>query len=296
VATTDKLVFATRTSSVIAGAALSVGRSGPYGIGDPAGGHGYISGGSTATGGGHEVTSSDKVTFATDATASITAVLSSARYIGGTISERSTKGYYAGGQTGTSGTNAPVTTIDKLTFSTDTIASMTISLAKLRQECAGTTDGSTKGYISGGDTDSGGVVATKATEKIVFSGDTISSITGADLSLARFRLCATSNGSTAGYFMGGASFTPPLATLNTADKLTFATDTTAAKTSANLTVAKYLSATAGDGTTYSYIQGGSITAACDGLTYSTETCANVTSAALATARGVLCGTASTGYG
>ena len=86
-------------------------------------------------------------------------------------------------------------------------------------------EGTSKGYWAGG-VSSGGINATKVADKITFSTDTTAALTTANLSVARFRMQAGSNGSTKGYWAGGQTGGP----LSTTDKLTFSTDTTAALT------------------------------------------------------------------
>lgn len=291
---TDRLTFSTATTVAKTTANLGTVRSGAFGVGD-ANGHGYIAGGSSSGSAG--LTSSERLTFSSDTQANLTAVLSQGRSKGASVSERSTKAYFCGGATTS---DIAVVTSDILTFSSETIAAATTAdLPVATENISGTTDGSAKGYVAGGATGTVGTGAVVDVSRITFSSDTITTLTGAALTQARQRLNATSNGSTAAYFLGGATFGPPLAAVKTADKLTFSSETTAALTTANLLTATYFAGTAGDGTTTSYICGGfttAVTAAAESLTYSTETCANVTTANLSVARDLVASSATTGYG
>lgn len=302
-ATIDNLNFSTQVTAA-ASYGLNTVRADAFGLGD-ANNHGYIAGGNTTTGTDFTpVSSAEKIDFSANTCTALTSALSEARAIGASVSERSTKGYFCGGSTNTISSNGrPVVTTDKVTFSNDSIAAVTTAnLPTATWQMCGLTNGSTKGYVSGGTTDNSGVADVKTTDRITFSGDTIATLTGANLSLARHRLTGISNGSTAGYFQGGASFGPPLVALKTADKLTFSSETTAAKTSANLTTAKYAAGSASDGTTYGYVGGGfssspgGLTAKTDVLTFSSETCANVTSAQLTATKDGIATAATTGYG
>jgi hypothetical protein len=79
--------------------------------------------------------------------------------------------------------------------------------------------------------------------------------------------------------------------LNTADKLTYSTDTTAAQTTANLSQARNYLAGISEGTKGYFAGGntGAIVATADKLTYSTDTTAAQTSANLSQARNLLAG-------
>ena len=155
--------------------------------------------------------------------AQTTANLSQARTPVG-ISEGSTKGYFAGGLTSSTGR---VITADKLTFSNDTTAAQTTANLSLgRDSLAGCSGEGSKGYFAGGisGTTLGGVYVT-TTDKLTYSNDNTSAQTTADLSQPRQNLGGISEGSTKGYFVGGI-----LAGSNNyssvADKLTYSNDTT----------------------------------------------------------------------
>ena len=130
--------------------------------------------------------------------------------------------------------------MDKVTYSSDTTAAVPgASLSSSRFNLAATGN-STAGYFGGGATT--GPVATM--DKVTYSSDTTAAVPGASLSLSRINLAATGN-STAGYFGGGepSAGTPQYATM---DKVTYATDTTAAVPGANLSLARYALAATGN--------------------------------------------------
>ena len=238
---------------------------------------GYIAGGDTIS----YVATAYKTTFSTDSTATqSSANLSQARaYLAGCSGE-GTKGYFAGGRTAI-GTATGVSTADKLTYSTDTtIAQTTANLSQSRQQLAGITEGSTKGYFIGG-IDTFGLNSIVA-DKITFSNDTSASQTTANLSVGVNGLAGNSGDSTRGYVLGGNGPTPA------ARKITYATDTTTAQTSAFLSNAKYWATGITQGSTKGYVAGGfddySPQNTTDKITFSTDTTAAQTTANLSQSR------------
>lgn len=73
--------------------------------------------------------------------------------------------------------------------------------------------------------------------KITYSNDTEAAQGSANISSARANLTGTSAGSVKGYFAGGETNT--VVQQVTTDKITYATSTTAAQASVNLTSARY---------------------------------------------------------
>ena len=124
-------------------------------------------------------------------------------------------GYFGGGN---SPAPAIYSTMDKVTYSSDTTAQVPgASLTAARQYLAATGN-STAGYFGGGS--GGGNRSTM--DKVTYTSDTTSAVPGAALTVARNSLTATGN-STAGYFGGGNAPSP----FSTMDKVTYSTDTTA---------------------------------------------------------------------
>ena len=189
---------------------------------------GYFAGGINSI--AINVATANKLTYSTDTTAAQTSAdLSQARsYLTG-VSEGSTKGYFAGGTTGTD-----VATVDKLIYSTDTTAAQaSANLSQARIGLAGCSGDGTKGYFVGGVT--GSFVYQKTADKLTYSTDTTTSQTTADLSQEKYALAGVSEGSTKGYFAGGdtGQF------VATADKVTYSTDANSSQTTANLSQARY---------------------------------------------------------
>lgn len=105
------------------------------------------------------------------------------------------QGYFCGG--GQTSSNAPVKTVNKLTYSTKTMSANSSNLISDRLGTAGaSSDSLDVGYIAGG---LGTLTITGQTDKITYSNDTIASTTGIT---ARWVLAAISNGTT-GWFAGG---------------------------------------------------------------------------------------------
>jgi uncharacterized membrane protein YdcZ (DUF606 family) len=228
VVTADRITFSTGTTAAFTTANLSQAREGLAGLSD-ASTYGYFAGGSTSVN-AHVVTA-DRITFSTGTTAAFTtANLSQARTFIGSVSDKLSYGYFAGGRTGTA---VRVTTADRITFSTGTTAAFTAAnLSQARAEVFGLSDASTYGYFAGGST--AGDIVQNTADRITFSTGTTAAFTAANLSQARRAATGASDGSTYGYFVGG--FTGAVVT--TADRITFSTGTTAAFTAANLSTAK----------------------------------------------------------
>jgi len=144
-------------------------------------------------------------------------------------------------------------------------------------------------------------------DKITYSSDTTAALPGANLSVARYVLGASSATANAlpnpflvpasftyapapntGYF-GGGTTPAPTSTTTAMDKTTFTSDTTAAVPGANLTLTRYTLAATGNSTN-GYFGGGSlypgspVYSTMDKVTYSNDTTAAAPSAALSVAR------------
>jgi len=276
--TADKLTYSTDTTSAQASANLTLAR---YGLAGCSGNstRGYFAGGDTS--GSLNFTSiANKLTYSTEATiAQASANLSQARGYLASVSEGSTKGYFAGGYTGISA--IVVATTDKLVYSSDTTAAQTTAnLSTATAQHAGCSGEGTKGYFAGGN-NGGSPVATAY--KLIYSTDTTTTQTTANISISRDRLAGISQGLTKGYFAGGSG--PSYS--STTDKLTYSTDTTAAQTSANLSQARTYLTGVSQGSIKGYFAGGNFgspVVTADLLTYTTDTTIAQTSANLSQAR------------
>lgn len=222
-ATADKTPFSTDTTTAVTTANLSLARSQIAPVGNPSV-SGYYAGGRSSA----AVVTADKLTFSGETTsAATTANLSSSRAYPAGISERSTKGYYLGGSTSMGAPGA--VTSETLTFSGDSAsATASANLSAVRYSISGLTDGSTKGYVGGGQTGIGAYVATS--DKITFSTDTTAASTASNLTTARQAYMSLSDGSTKGYWAGGHTGSA----MTICDKVTFSTDVCSTQTSAAL--------------------------------------------------------------
>jgi hypothetical protein len=182
-------------------------------------------------------------------------------------------GYFGGGFLDNVG---GITTMDKVTYSTDTTAEVPGAALSAARHALAATGNSTHGYFGGGQKYPGSTNHTTM-DKVTYSSDITAAVPGANLSVARKQLAATGN-STAGYFGGGL---PSGATM---DKVTYSSDTTAAVPGANLSAARYGVAATGNSDA-GYFSGGKATySTMDKVTYSTDTTAEVPGAALSAGR------------
>lgn len=246
----------------------------------PASSWGYFIGGTTS---GTPIVTADKFVFTTElGAAQTTANFVATRFGHASFGDAQGFGYWAGGSTGVANVSDEA---EKTTFSTDTTAAMTSLLTTNRNNLTtcGMAERSTKGYVAGGTSDGSTLIAT--VDKYTISSDTFANSTSAALSAAKLQVAAMTEGSTKGYWLGGAT-TAPLAN---ADKITFSSDTTAATTTANLSQARYAMACGSDGSSKGFCAGGrtltavSVTTT-DKTTFSSDSTAAATTANLASAR------------
>lgn len=271
-AVADKIMMTAETSSAVTTANLSQARGAGGSVANPAVA-GYCMGGSI-TNSTTTVVTADKLVFATDTTSAATSAnLSQSRSQLYGMSERSSKGYVAGGFT-TATPVVAVVTADQLTFSGDSTSAQTsANLSAVRKAAAGMTEGTSKGYWAGGYTGSIVTTTVVTADKITFSSDTTTAQTTANLSVSRAESFAGSDGSTKGYFAGGQK-----GSVNaTVDKLTFSTDTTAAVTSTSFS--QFFGASGSNGTKMLGVAGvngatGLIFAGSNKMTFATDIAAS----------------------
>jgi hypothetical protein len=211
----------------------------------------------------------EKVTFPTGTTALIPgANLSVARYFLAAAGN-STNGYFGGGYTYPPSTY--LSTMDKVTYSTDTTVQVLTANLSIPRSRLAATGNSTHGYFGGGNYPS---VATM--DKVTYSTDTTVATPTANLSGTRYDLAATGN-QTAGYFGGGFTY-PPSAYFSRMDKLTYSSDTTVYTPTANLSIARWGCYATGNSTN-GYVSSGltpsfySYVTVTDKITYSSDTTA-----------------------
>ena len=153
-------------------------------------------------------------------------------------------GYFGGGLA-----PSTVSTMDKLTYSTDTTAYTPGANLSSARRFVAATGSQIHGYFGGGATTPGAVTASM--DKTTYSSDTTAATPGANLSVARFLLIATGN-ETHGYFGGGYATPTPVTTM---DKTTYSSDTTAATPGATLSIARFGIGAVGNNT-HGYFGGG----------------------------------------
>jgi hypothetical protein len=228
----------------------------------------------------------NKITFSTDVLSTATSSLNATRSAQASVSEQITKVYFAGGS---NALDVATTYVDIIFFANDSSnAQTTAVLPSARRQMSGCTEGYTKGYFIAG-ADAVGLVSTAF--KITFSSDLISSQTSADISVATRELASVSDGSTKGFHSGGQS--GKAIGLATSNKITFATDLNNARSTANLSQARYALAGLSEGRSKGYFAGGnsgSEVATSDLLLFSTESNSANTSSNLSQGRINLSGT------
>jgi hypothetical protein len=126
--------------------------------------------------------------------------------------------YVASGDQGA----APFTTIDKLNMTAETSAALGTGLSTPRGGTSGASNGSTAGYVMGGNTGSY-PSPTNLIAKCVIASDAISNL-GNTLSSSRVKQGGFSNVGTAGY-VGGGLEAPGYGTVATMNKLAFSGET-----------------------------------------------------------------------
>jgi hypothetical protein len=308
----DKVTYSSDTRTTVPGAALRTPERAEIGAtGNSTAGYfgGGVVPGLSYTG------RMDKVTYSTDTTAAVPGAALSASGQNQSATGNSTAGYF-GGVGSTPGAGGR-TTIDKITYSTDTRSTVPAAGSFLVARFAhGATGNSTSGYFGGGFLGPSDNVLSSV-EKIDYATDT-RTLSFFLSNNARAQLAATgarANGATiteppaatptpvtspvlapvpnTGYFGGGGP-----GTFSTMDKVSYSTDTTAAVPGANLSVARQLLAATGNSTAGYFGGGGFPTRAqMEKVTYTSDTTAAVPGASLSVARYYLAatGNSSAGY-
>ena len=287
--TVDKLTYSTDTTAAVPSSAnLTQARYGAAGTGNQT--HGYFGGGNIS---GNIGSTMDKTTYSSDTTARVPgADLSVTRY-NAAATGNSTQGYFAGGYSISVSPAGSVSSVDKVTYSSDTTAvlpsSANLSISRYPVSATGN---ETNGYVGGGYDDPAHYTRV---DKITYSTDTTAAAPSAFISgdaggSGRYGIAATGN-STHGYF-GGGGYTDagfPEGSSSYMDKLTYSSDTTAAVPGANLTGGRVVQGATGN-STHGYFGGGQDASnnisTMDKVTYSTDTTAVVPGAELTSAKSV----------
>jgi hypothetical protein len=202
---------------------------------------GWVGGGMNSS--SAATSSVDRITYATDtATATVRGPLSSATYTqasAGTF----TQGWFGGGYTFPFGPPYRISTVQRITYATDTAtASVRGPLNTPVNYLGATSDQTTYGWFVGGLTP--GIVST--VQRITYSTDTTATSVRGPLSYEQARIGATGN-TTDGWFAGGAGGAGGNPNSGV-QRITYATDTATASARGPLAVIVRMSAGAGTST------------------------------------------------
>ena len=283
--TADRIVFATGVTAAHTDADFDTAKNYHSAISDPQGGNGYSSGGND----GSLTDGTEKTVYSTGATSAATDTdLATAENAATSFGDGlGTAGYFIGGQYGPGNND----TAQKLTYATETYALSSdadFSIGTGRKESTSVSDNALAGYTSGGEVTDGGDALAVTTEKTVFATSTTAAATDANLSQARGMGGSLSDASLAGFFLGGHIGSATISLV--ADKLTFATETMATATDANLSATRYyMRGHHVSDKVNGYIAGGSNSSwnrlsLCDRLVFATDTTATHTDGDLSSAK------------
>lgn len=212
----------------------------PSGDGD----YGYFAGGSSDA--GVVVDTFDKIDYTTEAFVATTAVFNVAREKQAGLSENVTKGFFAGGNSGTY-----ILSTEKLTYSTDSVQLVTTADLDVATEAlGGLSQGIDKGYFLGGFTGT----ETANTIKILYSQETRVALTSAALQVARSAMACIDGNGYKGY-VGGGSIEAGFGTRLT-EVFVFTVEVSFQKDSANLSDGKRYLAGIGNRYNKGYFVGG----------------------------------------
>ena len=182
-----------------------------------------------------------------------------------------TAGWNAGG-----GSSGQISTIDRITFATDTATATARGPLATNQSDTGGVGTSTNGWFGGGYSNSPAPTTTVSTvQRITYATDTTTASTRGSLSIAIHSLASTTDNTTYGWFGGGSS---PV--VSTVGRITYASDTTTASVRGPLSIAISLLAATGDQNYGWYAGGNGAITSIDRITYANDT-------ATATNRGAL---------
>lgn len=232
---------------------------------------GYYAGG----GGGVNTTTISKMSFQTETGAALAAVLTATTANATGIQNPSVAGYV--GNVGAQSNGGGATAYNKITFSTDTNASISATASYSQSVSTGLSNATVGGYLCGGyDGTNGYPTNSTVINKIAYSNDTRSTL-AAVLGWQNQEVASgSSNSGTAGYVAGGDSF--PLGSpgpSSNISKLTFSSDTVA-QSATTISSARGGAAGLNNNTVAGYFAGGYITGGAyqttvDKLVYSTDT-------------------------
>jgi hypothetical protein len=180
----EKVTYSSDTTVAVPGANLIVARQYLAATGNSTAG--YFGGGNAYP--IHRSTM-EKVTYASDTRAQVPgAALSSARYQLAATGN-SDAGYFGGGITNPGSIHR--STMDKVTYSSDTTAAVPGAALSVARRALAATGNSDAGYFGGGLSPGSAIYSTM--DKLTYSSDTTAEVPGAALSVARWSLAALSS-------------------------------------------------------------------------------------------------------
>ena len=173
----------------------------------------------------------DRITFATDtATATTRGPLSTTRKFL-TATGMYSDGWFGGGQDGAGGAGNARSTVDRITYATDTATAVARGPLSLARYSLAAASNLTDAWFGGGYAPS---TNRSTVDRITFATDTATASGRGPLSLARSALAAAGN-TTDGWFGGGIPGSPYLSIV---DRITYATDTATASVRGPLSQAR----------------------------------------------------------
>ena len=194
-----------------------------------------------------------------------------------------TAGWNAGG-----GSSGQLSTIDRITFATDTSTATARGPLATNQSGTSGVGTSTDGWFGGGYSNSPAPTTKVSTvQRITYATDTTTASTRGSLSIASHGLASSSDNTTYGWFGGGYIPSAPYY-LSIVNRITYASDTNTSSVRGPLSIIVYLQAATGDQNygwyTGGYTTGGpSSTTYIDRITYATDTATATNRGALALA-------------
>jgi hypothetical protein len=205
-----------------------------------------------------------------------------------------TAGWYAGGQPG----SGIVSTVDRITFATDTTTASVRGPLNGSRYFQGATGNLNYGWYAGGGPSPQDI---DLVSRITYATDTATASSRGPLSYSTYMLTATGT-DTAGWFAGGSSSSGGY-TFSTVSRITFATDTATASTRGPLPFVYGVNqlASTTDSTTYGWFGGGfdadlGNTSKVSRITYATDTTTASSKGPLSVARIKLAATGTNSYG
>jgi len=278
VAIADRTTYSSETTAAVAGANLSQARTYLAAVGNADKGF-FLSGNSPAY--PTTVATADRTTYSSETTAAVAGANLSQGRASPRSSGNADKGFSFGGETGL---GTVVATADRTTYASETTAAVSganLSQARFTNGSSGNVD---KGFITGGSSGGPTYPGLTTTDIIRYSTETTAAVSGANISQGR-TLAGSSGNADKGFSLGG--YVGPTAVASAvADRVTYASETTAAVVGANLSQARWNTYSAGNDSK-GFTCGGetpTIVATADRTTYSSETTAAVAGANLSQVR------------